>query len=207
MNNKTLGVVVGVVVIAAVAFFLTRHKTATETQVAATNSSVATKSQATMEQKSLKALLADGGSRKCTYSSADAAGTGTGTVYVSDGKFRGDFSATASNKTMMSHMVSDGQQSYVWMDGTANGFKMKFDDSMKPAPNGQTQSMDPNKNYDFSCSSWLADGSLFVTPTNVQFTDMSTMMTPPSPGTGMSASACDKLPEPAKSQCKAAMPK
>jgi hypothetical protein len=116
-------------------------------------------------------------------------------------------------------MISDGKDSYMWMDGQTSGYKMKFDDSAKPAANTtQNSGVDPNKNMDYKCSNWSADGSLFTLPSNVQFQDMSAMMG--GAGAGASANmmddkgmktiqmqACASLSEPQKSQCEAALKK
>jgi hypothetical protein len=214
MNTKIVSIVVVVLVVLGAAFFLMRNKGSDNNKVYYGNNTAATKTQATTEQQSFKTLLASGGSRKCTYSDTQSGVTSQGTVYVAGGKFRGDFSSTVNGKVMMSHMISDGQSSYLWTDGMASGYKMKFDASAQANANAsaQTHAMDTNKNMNFHCDSWSGDSSMFNLPTGVQFTDMTNLM---GGATGSSAAAsgtmkidvCASLKEPAKSQCMAAYPK
>jgi hypothetical protein len=221
MNNKIIGIVVAVVVIAGGAFLLTRHKGG-NTEVAGNSTSAGAKTEATAQSTSLKSLLVAGSSRKCTFSNADQGVSSQGTVYVSGGKFRGDFSAMVSGKTEMSHMISDNQISYVWVDGMSSGYKMKFDANAQAnaQSNAQAHAMDPNKNMNFNCGSWSADSSMFSLPSGVQFTDMTMMgasgqttmpgQTMPNktnmvPGTTDITAACANLAEPAKTQCMAAL--
>ena len=199
MNNKTVIAVVVVVIVLVAGFFMFKGKSA-PTNAPADNSSVATNPEAP-KQNSLKGLLTLGTSQQCTFN--DTVSNNSGTVYVSSGQMRGDFSAQVNGKTEASHMISDGQTSYVWMDGTSTGFKMKFDASTQG--NTQSQGVDANKNMDFNCSSWIADASLFIVPAPVKFTD-TTALTPSGSGTSDSsqssqAAACASLSEPAKTQC------
>src|ERR1035437_9338850 len=59
---------------------------------------------------SLKDLLSKGIAQSCTFSS-DAS---SGTVYVSSGKVRGDFGTTVDGNVTKSHMIVDGNTSYIW---------------------------------------------------------------------------------------------
>ena len=208
MNNKTIGIIVGVLVLVGLAFLLMRNKNGDTNEVASNTATTDTKSQAASESTSIKSLLASGGSKKCTFTSTEGATSSNGTVYVAGGKFRGDFSATANGKVMGSHMISSGTDSYMWMDGMTTGFKMKLDDTAKTGTTAQSQSVDPNKNFDFKCDSWSADNSMFSLPSGVQFSDMSSMMGGASgsvPGGANMTATCAGLSEPAKSQCMAAI--
>src|SRR6185503_5345615 len=117
-------------------------------------------SQSTATPQSLKSLLAAGTAQKCSFSDSGSQGT----FYVSAGKARGDFTTTASGKTTATHMIVDGQTSYIWMDGQSQGFKMMADASAQANVNAQ-QAIDANKPIGYSCSAWSADSSMFVLPT------------------------------------------
>src|ERR1700682_5384231 len=74
--------------------------------------------------RSLKDLLGLGGSQQCSFS--DASGNSQ-IIYVSNGKVRGDFMSGTGQSVMKSHMIVDGQTSYLWVDGQNTGFKMTLD--------------------------------------------------------------------------------
>lgn len=171
----------------------------------------------TTEKTSLKSLLAMNKSQKCTFDVEASSGTS----YISSGKMRGDFTAKTGGSTGTTHMIVDGQTSYVWMDGQTSGYKMDFSamqsNSMKGDVNNTGQvNVDPNRDINYSCTNWSVDSSVFTLPANVKFTDMSAMMdkyqTPPTiahtPGSNTMdemMAACNKLPEPAKTQCLSSM--
>lgn len=171
---------------------------------------------ASSNQKSMKDLLLAGVSQKCTYKDKLDNVDMSGTAYVASGKMRTDFTSTTSGKTMTGHMIVDGTTSYTWIDGQTSGFKMKFDPN-QTTPSTTTdqkqQSVDPNKAIDYSCSVWVVDGAQFTPPSNVNFTDYSSIVTPPTGGTttpstsGSSAacSACNSLSGEQKTQCLTAL--
>lgn len=211
MNQKVIIGIVVVIIIALGAFFLMKDKSGSDDQDTSTGATSA-ETQGSMEQTSLKGLLGMGKSQKCTYTTTENNATSTGTVYVSGGKFRGDFSATASGQTQASHMISDGKVSNLWMDGSNMGYKMEFDQSAQ-ANSQQSQSVDTNKNYDFDCDNWRTDSSMFNLPSGVDFQDMSAMMNAGGSSStsggadtkAMQQAACAQLSEPDKSQCLSAI--
>lgn len=224
--NKKIGIgIVVVVIILLAAWGLMRPKAASQVKDTMNKTSeVMPNSAESTAANSLKGLLAMGASKKCTYSVGE--GMGTGTVYVTAGKMRGDTQVTAGKTTNISHMIVDGQTSYTWMDGQDMGYKMDFSslegNSMKgDVGNNGHYNADVNKNMNFACENWPIDNSKFTLPANVKFSDMSAMMqqklpagapgsmtdgaNPPAGGT-MEA-MCANLQEPAKSQCLAALKK
>ncbi len=209
--NKKVGIIVGVVVVVAlIAFFATRTKKTDENK-STTTQTQSNEVKSSSESASLKSLLATGGSKTCTFSNTEAGATSQGTVYLSSGKMRGDFSSTVNGATQANHMITDGQTSYVWMDGQKSGFKMSFA-STETGNNAQSQSsVDTNKNMNFSCNNWAGDQSKFSLPSDVEFSAITTMLEMPKPSMsgGMQdvSKACDQLPEPAKAQCLAALEK
>lgn len=209
--NKRLALGIGlIIVIAIIASFIMRDKpTNSEVKGESTTPPPAAEvTQPKTEQASLKSLLGMAGAKKCTFTTTQNDLQAQGTVYVNSGKMRGDFSTSSNNQTMMSHMMVDGQTSYMWVDGQTTGYKMSLDKLTAPDSAAKERGIDPNKNFDFSCSDWAVDASQFTTPTNIQFTDVSAMMDKAPTGgmpTTNTMAACDTLQEPAKSQCQAAM--
>lgn len=164
--------------------------------------------------KTLKDLLGLGTAQKCTYSG--------GAVYVSGGKVRGDFTASESGKTINSHMIVDGNISYIWTDGEKAGFKMTFNPDATSAPSslaspstaeaGQSGMVDAEKPQDYKCEGWVADPAMFSLPAGVTFQDFSSLMPsamPQTQGSGGSSSSqcsyCDNLTGSDKTQCLSAL--
>lgn len=134
---------------------------------------------------------------------------------------RGDFTSVASGQTTQSHMITDGQTSYVWTDQMAQGFKMSFSsaNATSGGSNGASTSVNPDEKVNYACSPWSVDQSEFTLPANITFSDMGALMNPgleTRPGAGTSAGAqsgnsaqcavCAQAPSAAaQAQCKAAL--
>ena len=208
MNKTLLLIVALVLLIGGGAYFVMSGRTS---QTAMTPSY--TQNQETTapsnQPKSLKDLLTMGQSQTCTFT--DPSGTG-GTVYVSNGKMRGDFSSVSAGQTVQSHMIVDGQTSYLWMDGQTTGYKMTVEAATGEGTSAQG-SVDVNKKTDFSCVPSVSDSSMFTLPTNIEFTSFAAPALPSGTagetGAGganaRQCAACDSVPEASKAQCKAAL--
>lgn len=124
----------------------------------------------------LSSLIASNIAQTCTFDDAMSAAKTSGTVYVGDGKMRGDFSAVASSgETQQVHMISDGTTAYTWIDGMSTGFKS----SMSAHPDtgaGSNPGLDPSKALDYQCQPWTVDIGMFALPSGYSFTDISTLM-------------------------------
>ncbi|MEK7194949.1 MAG: hypothetical protein AAB561_00530 [Patescibacteria group bacterium] len=197
MNNKLLlGIGAVVVVVAAVAIFSGGD-------------------EGTGGKTSLEGLLKSNKAQECSYS-VDADGAKmSATVYIANGKMRTDSTVTTGGQTMKSNMIVDGQTSYVWSDGTSQGFKMTLDNLKSEEPTGsnqQGQAVDFEKEFDYSCKGWSVDNSKFTPPSNIKFTDFSSMMpsllgtpVPKTSGSGDSSqcATCDQVPAgSAREMCK-----
>jgi len=187
-------------------------------------------SQASTQKKSLFDFFSMAGSQKCTFS--DSTSKSAGTVYVSSGKMRGDFQETndSTGKTEQTHMINDGTYVYMWTDGQTNGYKMSDQvvkqEEAQPteAPSSEggnpqpSQGVDMHQQANYSCGGWSADSSFFTPPSNVTFTDYSSMMqgastgtmthtgSAPMQGTSAECAECDKAPVgTARTQCLSAL--
>lgn len=136
-----------------------------------------------VSQKDFPALIDAGGSFKCTFSYdmkiAEPA-KASGIYYFSNGKMRLESTMTPPNQT--SFMIMNGKDDYVysWSDFQNTGTKFKQDVDLSEAYKStfyKDISKDPNAPvYDFDCSKWNVDSSLFVPPSNIQFQDMADLM-------------------------------
>jgi hypothetical protein len=160
------------------------------------------------QKQSLRTLMGLANSQSCDYAD-DKTGT-SGKIYISAGRVRGDFATVVNGEATASHMYSDGQTMYIWMDGSAIGYKSSMV-STTPAPTGsQTSSnVDVDQQLDYKCQSWSADESMFRLPSGVDFKDLSSAMAVPSgttlPNKATKCSACDSLSGDAKTQCLTAL--
>ena len=188
--------------------------------------------QGTTQKKSLFDFFSMGGSQKCTFS--DKTNNSSGTVYVGNGKMRGDFQSNDNGTTSQTHMINDGKYVYMWTEGQKDGYKMSLDTIKQQAAqessntgntpsDNQTpsQAVNMNQKADYSCGGWSVDSSLFTVPSDVNFVDYSAMMqgamkgvTPPTQtGTGMTkgqqqseCAQCNQVPAGAmRNQCLSAL--
>ena len=205
MNNKLLLYGIGAVVIIGVIIgFFAMQKTGnpdTDKQTATNNTGG--------QKMSMKALLGVGKTQKCTFSNSADISNSSGTVYIANGKMRGDFTSTTDGKTFESHMIIMDNTSYLWGDGMPQGIKMSFDDIQKPDAD-QKQSIDINQEVAYSCESWSSDAGTIALPADITFTDYSAMMKQIAPTGGSANSqqcaACDQVQDAAsRAQCKTAL--
>lgn len=174
-TNTIIGLVVGALVIGAAVFVFT----GTAPSEVGEN---ARKIDAGSMQKntgsgSLKNLFGMTGSFICTVSSDVASGLASGTVYVSDGKVRGDFTTQANGATVAVHMIQTEGYMYNWSDAYPQGVKIKTD--VEGATGEQvpmSDMFDANANINYSCDPSTVDTNMFVPPANIEFMDLGAMM-------------------------------
>lgn len=173
---KALWIILGVAVVGGGIYFATKSKDVDMVKDDnASQGMVEEEKDTTNTKQTFKELAMRNGSSECTFTMDVANSSSTGTVYVSNGNVRGNFSSTAGGKTYNSHMIlKDQKDMYVWMDGSTTGFKMSIDAAAQTAQD--KTSVDPNAPYDFNCKNWNTDMSVFVLPSGVTFTSMADMM-------------------------------
>jgi hypothetical protein len=123
---------------------------------------------------SLRALIAKGQSISCTFNQTLDGVASSGTVYVANGKMRGDFVSKPSNTAAVnSHVIVDGQTMFAWSDGVSQGVKVTLDAQKQGQANGSGPDLE--KEIDYKCSPWSADTAKFATPSTITFIDLSAM--------------------------------
>jgi len=152
-------------------------------------------------------LLKLGNTAKCTFSSDTDSVRTSGTTYLSGKQVRGDFSIISEGTLIESHMYSDGEWVYTWSSLLPQGIKMKLDaaESEKMQQDAQKiEGMEDFQNkFDYKCSDWTVDDSMFVLPNGVQFTDFSETLKNLKSGENNMCAACDMVPDDAaKAECK-----
>lgn len=198
MNKKILiGVIaVGVVVLSLFIFFIKKEDISTS----------GTNSQVSNSLKTLKDIFEAGSSRKCSYPE--------GVVYVSGGKMRNDFTTKENGKEISGHMIVDGNVSYVWMEGSKTGFKTTFNLDASATPedgqSSQSSGVDLTRPENYVCESWITDSEKFITPSDVSFSDINSIIPSSIPSSVSEESTdpcsyCGALSGDQKTQCLSAM--
>ncbi len=176
-----IALIVLILLVVGGAIFLNRSKESTSSTTTETPKPTTTKENTMM---SLSELLLKGKSQMCTYDYKDAQnGTVKGVVYISGGKVRADFTTTANGKPYSGSMINDTKYMYTWSSEAKTGFKTQISDmkqmmdqkSVSPTTT-QQQSLDSNVKYDYKCADWVVDNSKFSPPSDIKFTDYSSMM-------------------------------
>jgi hypothetical protein len=205
MNKKTTYAVVAVVVLAVIAVVAFNMN---KTGAPVGGSPVA------QSPMSMKDLLAKGGSQKCTFANTAAGTESSGVIYLASGRMRGDFTDKASGgQVVESHMIVDGQTTYIWGNQMPQGVKMSSDATT--AQGGQTGSgFDVDQALNYKCESWSANQGQFSLPSGITFMDLSAALpgvgatVPPGGTGGVSAQCaqCELIPDASgKAQCRAAL--
>ncbi|OGG49041.1 hypothetical protein A3G63_00635 [Candidatus Kaiserbacteria bacterium RIFCSPLOWO2_12_FULL_52_8] len=154
MDTKTsVGVAAAIIIVGAGAYYMLGR------------TAQAPVSQGT--ESSLGALLAAGVAQKCTFS--DEQSLSSGTVYIANGKVRGDFAADANGENMQVHMIGDGITMHTWVEGMSSGFRTMM--NARASSGSPAQSFDTNKQMNYNCSPWSTDNALFVLPSGVIFSE------------------------------------
>ncbi len=214
--NKYIGIAIAIIVIAGGGYYLTTRKNNDNNQTKGDSASMETQADAELSSTSLKTLLSSGKSQKCTFSSTENNATSQGTFYIADGKSRGDFVTTVEGKTTTTHVIYEDNTSYLWTEGSNSGYKIAVNSEQlsEASKNQSTSNADLDKNYNFSCTKWSKDSSVYNRPTNVEFKEfiVPTLPTGASSSGSMSAgmnaeTVCAALSGEPKQQCIAAMQK
>lgn len=211
---KKAGLIIGVTVIFVVlaAFFMIQKSNpATSTQTADSAKKESGESLGDFAKGSIASLLSAGKNVTCSMKYPD--GNGSGTVYVSGKKMRGEFTVMAeAPKEYKSSMIQDGDYAYMWSDVDKKGTKFKVSGIPTPSPTTttKTEAVDINQEVDLKCSAWNVDPSMFVVPADIEFMDMSAMMEKVQEQSGMmrdsQKSSCDAIADPqAKAACQSAL--
>lgn len=127
---------------------------------------------------SLKDLLSQNKSQKCTWNYEDGGQLSRGTMNISGNKFKQEVETTIENKKTSVVTVSDGEWLYIWNSGMAGkGIKTKVEDSEKTdktAP--EAASFGWGKQYKFKCEPTLVSDAELEPPRDVEFTDMNELL-------------------------------
>lgn len=168
---------------------------------------------------SLQNVLSFNQNLTCTFERTDENGSFTGTAYVADNKFRGDFVMNLSDIGLVnSQLIKRDGVTYVWTGNQGSKFTdaaINPDAETKP----DTNAVNLEDEVQYSCTPWKKDLTKFEIPQDVTFTDLSEIMKnltdttaneatleTSTPTPKLDCSICNQLPAgEAQEQCRTAM--
>jgi len=147
---------------------------ATQSEVQGTKDSVQSQDSTVPSQVSMRDLVARGQSLECTFDMDVEYSKSNGTVYIADGKVRGNFDivvsvSQAGTQKFQAYMIADAETSYVWSSLIKQGFKLPISKNETSA--NPQNGVDYNQKLNYSCKPWNANASFFVPPADVVFSD------------------------------------
>ena len=181
-TNAIIGIVVAVVVVGGGIWYFTSSSSGSSapTNSAADttgNENAGTNNGASTGSGTFASMMGMSGSYKCTVTSKDPSTFSGGTVYISNGNMRSDFTSTSEGKNIDVHMIKNGSDIYTWTSAYPQGMKMSASMMTNPQPGAASgQSFNANTSVDYSCVASSADASMFVAPSSIKFMDVSAMM-------------------------------
>src|SRR5687768_17030789 len=109
-TNIIIGIVAALVVVGGGAYVYTQMDGSAEVRES--------------EQLSLRTLF-DRDDQKCTFKTTVDGMVSEGTLYISDGCIRGDFTSQVQGKTELSHMIATKDEMRIWQHEQTTGFTMQ----------------------------------------------------------------------------------
>lgn len=175
MNTKIIAIVVAIIILLGAGGIFLYSQKQNPTTKSSTNPTP-TKAEQAISPTSLLDLLASGKTQSCTFSDKRDDGSSTeGTIYLTGTKMRGDITnITKDKKTSMVYMIRDGDTTYIWGTDLPQGIKMTL--SANDLKTNTQANQYVNTTAKYKCSGWTLDSSKFVVPTNIKFTDVSSIM-------------------------------
>ena len=183
-NNKLIIIAVIIIVLLAGLFFWNnlRSKKGTSNELTQTQKSedIEKTEEAELDELSVEGSVFDlfklGKNVSCTYSGTSEGTALTGTTHVSGKKMHGTYSVTTNGNTIEGNMVSDGEWLYTWTSEMPQGVKIninKAEEELAGETSDGTSTESLTKDYNYKCTNWKVDESVFSVPTNITFTDLS----------------------------------
>ncbi len=117
----------------------------------------------------------NGGSYKCDVHQAMSDFENSGTVYMSGGKMRGEFSSVEEGRSIDTSFIYKDGLMYTWSSTMPSlGFKMKANPtaSNAEAAASGTYSWNTSEIGDYDCVVWDTDSSKFELPASITFREI-----------------------------------
>lgn len=167
-SSKVILSIIGILVVAAVAFTLVRSNKGDTDMATTTN---ATSSEETAFSGNLFDLVGRGGDWKCAWSSTQEGVQLDGVVYVSRGKFKSDVEMRGAGVSAAAHALGDGEFVYSWSSLAPMGvkFPMSAGTTGVAAGGATAQNAQLTGVYSYDCDPWKAESGTFALPSGITF--------------------------------------
>jgi hypothetical protein len=166
MSTKVIiGIIAAILIVSGGAWYLSQGKAG----MGDTNTEVVESSQGA---GTFADLLSQAGSRTCTVKTFIEEAPSTGTVYIANGKIRGDFVSmpeAMGSAEVTSHMIQADGYVYTWTDMMPQGMKMKMPEASAQGQTTTQGSVPADTRVEYSCSLWITDDTKFEPPAEVSF--------------------------------------
>lgn len=120
-------------------------------------------------------FMKQNGSYQCTVTQNVNNTSVNGTVFINDGKIRGEFSTSYNGTNMNISTIARDGYSYTWTSMMPTmGFKAKIVENATGDANASASgsySWNAEHIGDYNCEAWSPDASKFSLPTSVTFTE------------------------------------
>ena len=170
MSKKLIGLVILVAVVVGAYFVFGGNKGAENEELGNEN-----EEQTSGKKMAFSEFLKQGGAYKCEVKQSMSDLENSGTMYVSGGNLRGEFSTVAEGKTFLSSFLSRDGYTYTWSSMTPGmGFKIKAEaeTSDEGADINGTYAWSADQIGDYNCENWVVDATKFELPKNVTFQEI-----------------------------------
>ena len=219
MNNTVIGIIMALLVVGGGAYFLLGNSSSDDDTSVVDNEETAENvvdSDAEGDVPSafsgtLGQLFGFGQNIMCTFTQDDEDASGTGAIYVSGDKMRGDIKMTmkTGEGTLEASTIQKDDTIYSWGETPFGPFATKV--AVQEEDKGKGHSpVDFDDEIDYKCEKWRVDNDKFDLPNDVSFDDINAEMQQINEATeavtDLQCDACDQVPDPAaQAQCKAAL--
>ncbi len=182
MNKNTLWISLAVVVVVFIIFMAsfsgesevinteTPQVSDQTTNSTGSKTSTGSKSVSTIKTETFTNILPKVGNYQCDYEAVTPTTRTTNTIYLSDGKMRGEFRTTTATGSSANIMVYDGVYLYTWVEGQNNGTatqpkSLSDFPSIIPKDLVASQSLGSGlNNASWSCHAWSKVPSMLQKP-------------------------------------------
>lgn len=215
--NKTIAVVLGVIVLAVGVYFFMSTPAAGPVVEDGTVSDTSGEEETSVRSSgegTFAEVLALGENITCdfTYTDPETGGETEGTVFVAGERVRGDFAMTQEGEEYSFNTIQDGEYGYTWGSGPMGAMAMKFalqkDDTVASTEESSQDPFETDARVTYECDRWSVDESKFVPPADVEFQDFTEATMQIDASTDMKAAqcaACEQVPAESRAQCLAAL--
>lgn len=166
LKQKASLIFIGFVILGGIGVYIGTHRSVVSPETTISLASSTDRVASQIATTTLRQLLLATSPQKCTFHDKSAISDTQGVVYVAHKDIRGDFNSMTSAGNISSHMITDGEQIYVWVDNMTIGFKAALPRDIRSSP---VSEMDIDRPIQVACESWKVNEDFFTLPQHIEF--------------------------------------